>query len=62
LNKEYGTTILVTEAVYKRAENCFRFKTVDSVIAKGMTTKTRVYELVEAVREHTTRPRDGRAV
>ncbi len=49
LNKEYKTTILVSEAVRNRVENCFRFKTIASVIAKGMTTETRVYELVEAV-------------
>jgi adenylate cyclase len=49
LNKEYGTTILVSDAVRKRVEYCFRFKAVASVIAKGMTTETRVYELVEAV-------------
>ena len=49
LNKEYGTTILVSEAVRNRVENCFRFKSIGSVIAKGMTTETRVYELVEAV-------------
>jgi adenylate cyclase len=49
LNKEYGTTILVSEAVRNRVEHCFRFKAVASVIAKGMTTETQVYELVEAV-------------
>jgi len=49
LNKEYGTSILVSEAVRKRVEHCFRFKAIASVIAKGMTTETRVYELVEAV-------------
>jgi adenylate cyclase len=49
LNKQYGTTILVSEAVRNRVEHCFRFKAVASVIAKGMTTETRVYELVEAV-------------
>ena len=49
LNKEYGTTILVSEAVRKRVGHCFRFNAVASVIAKGMTTETRVYELVEAV-------------
>jgi len=50
LNKEYGTTILVSEAVRERAKHCFRFNPLASVIAKGMTTETRVYELVEAVR------------
>jgi adenylate cyclase len=49
LNKEYGTTILVSEAVRERVEHCFRFDPVASVIAKGMTTETRVYELVETV-------------
>ena len=51
LNKEYKTTILVSEAVRNRVENCFRFKTIASVIAKGMTIETQVYELVEAVAE-----------
>jgi adenylate cyclase len=49
LNKEYGTTILVSEAVRERVEHRFRFDPVASVIAKGMTTETRVYELVETV-------------
>ena len=49
LNKEYRTTILVSEAVRKRVESCFRFNSIASVIAKGMTTETRVYELVGAV-------------
>jgi adenylate cyclase len=49
LNKEYGTTILVSEAVRNRVEYCFRFKAIASVIAKGMTTETRVHELVGAV-------------
>jgi len=47
LNKEYGTAILVSEAVQDRVQDCFRFRAVASVIAKGMTTETRVYELVE---------------
>jgi adenylate cyclase len=49
LNKEYGTTILVSEAVRNRVEHRFRFRDIASVIAKGMTTETRVYELVSAV-------------
>jgi adenylate cyclase len=49
LNKEYGTTILVSEAITGRAQRSFRFRSVASVIAKGMSTKTRVYELVEAI-------------
>jgi adenylate cyclase len=48
LNKECGTRILVSKAVRNRVGHCFRFKAIASVIAKGMTTETRVYELVEA--------------
>jgi adenylate cyclase len=50
LNKEYGTTILVSEAVCRRVEHSFRCRLVASVIAKGMTAETRVYELIEAFR------------
>ena len=49
LNKEYGTTILVSEAIRERVEHRFRLKPIASVIAKGMTTETRVYELIEAI-------------
>jgi adenylate cyclase len=49
LNKGYGTRMLVSEAVRSRVEHRFRFKPIASVTAKGMTTETRVYELVEAV-------------
>jgi adenylate cyclase len=49
LNKQYGTTILVSEVVCRRAEHRFRFKPIASVTAKGMTTETRVHELIEAV-------------
>jgi adenylate cyclase len=57
MNKEFGTTILVSGAVRDRVENCFRFKIVGSVIAKGLTTETNVYELVEAVHDGTIRRR-----
>jgi adenylate cyclase len=49
LNKEYGTTILVSEAVQARVADRFRFRPLASVVAKGMTRETFVYELVEAV-------------
>jgi adenylate cyclase len=48
LNKGYGTTILVSEAVHNRVKHSFRFRPVASVTAKGMTMETRVYELIEA--------------
>ena len=48
LNKEYGTTILVSAAVRERVAHGFHFKAVASVVVKGMTTETEVYELVGA--------------
>jgi len=48
LNKQFGTVILVSEAVYLRARHCFQFRAFESVIAKGMTKKTHVFELVGA--------------
>ena len=62
VNKEYKTAILVSESVRNRVEHCFRFNSVASVTAKGMTTETRVYELVEAVAEDAFRLRKAPAV
>jgi adenylate cyclase len=45
LNKQFGTTILVSEAVYLRVQHLFSFKAFASVTAKGMTKETRVFEL-----------------
>jgi adenylate cyclase len=46
LNKQFGTAILVSEDVYLRVQPYFRFRALESVIAKGMTKQTRVFELV----------------
>lgn len=51
LNKQYGTAILVSEEVHSRVAHSFRFRAIDSVIAKGMTKETRIYELIEATHE-----------
>lgn len=48
LNKEYGTAVIVSEDVYARVRHRFHFRAIASVVAKGMTSETRVYELVEA--------------
>lgn len=45
LNKQVGTTILVSEDVYLRVCNQFRFNAFDAVVAKGMTKETRIFEL-----------------
>jgi adenylate cyclase len=48
LNKDYGTSILVSDAVRERVQHHFRFRSVASVTAKGMTSETQVSELVAA--------------
>ena len=45
LNKEFGTTILVSEDVCRRVEDLFKFRGLDAIVAKGMTKETRVFEL-----------------
>lgn len=46
LNKQFGTTILVSEDVYSRVRHGFQFRAFESVIANGMTKETRIFELV----------------
>jgi adenylate cyclase len=60
LNKQYGTEILISEAVYARVKERFRCRYVDSVVAKGMIAQTRIYELLEEVETRVTE-HDSRA-
>jgi adenylate cyclase len=46
LNKVYGTTILVSEAIRRRAGDGFLFREVDRVAVKGKRQAVIVYELV----------------
>jgi adenylate cyclase len=48
LNKQFGTAILVSEDVYSRVQHSFHFRPLESVLAKGMTKQTHVFELVGA--------------
>jgi adenylate cyclase len=48
LNKEFGTTILVSEDVHRRVGNLFKFRAFDAVVAKGMTKETGIFELLGA--------------
>jgi adenylate cyclase len=45
LNKDYGTEILVSEAVRDRVADHFAFNSVDTVRPKGFEAAVRVYEL-----------------
>jgi len=49
LNKEYGTAILVSDAVRCRVENLFRFRSIGFVPVRGMTTEIQVHEIIETV-------------
>eukprot|EP00741_Cyanophora_paradoxa_P002194 tig00000553_g2126.t1 len=46
LNKRYGTTILISEDVERRAREKFFCRLVDLVVLKGRTRPCRIYELV----------------
>src|SRR6185436_16507256 len=46
LNKHYGTTILVSEAVREETKDEFAFRLVDVVAVKGRSRGVRVYELL----------------
>ena len=46
LNKQYGTTILVSETVQEAAKHAFAFRLLDRVAVKGRTRGIAVYELI----------------
>lgn len=46
LNKEYGTEILVSEAVRSRVADRFAFRPVDKVTPRGFASPIQVYELL----------------
>ncbi len=48
-NKNYGTEILVSEAVRERVAEKFVFKLVDTVRPKGFEAAVSVYELAAAM-------------
>lgn len=47
MNKDYGTTILVSSVVAEARTEYFMFRPLGSAHAKGRTTELQVYELVE---------------
>jgi adenylate cyclase len=46
LNKSYGTAVLVSEAVARRAAGPFAFRQVDTIRPKGFADTVRVFELL----------------
>lgn len=48
LNKQYGTTILASEAIHKEVKDVFEFRLLDCVAVKGKLQGIHVYELLGA--------------
>jgi adenylate cyclase len=46
LNKNYGTSVLVSEAVKNRVEARFAFRNVDRIRPKGFAAEVQIYELL----------------
>jgi adenylate cyclase len=46
LNKQYGTTVIASEAVHEQTKEGFTFRLLDIVAVKGKTHGVRVYELL----------------
>lgn len=46
LNKQYGTDILVSDAVRQRVAHSFRFRAVDTITPKGFAVAVEVFELL----------------
>jgi adenylate cyclase len=46
LNKQYGTSIIVSETVMKNAERDFEFRLLDKVAVKGRSEAVQIYELL----------------
>jgi adenylate cyclase len=53
MNKQYGTSILVSDAVRRKASRDFVFRRVDIVEAKGTSLPVTVYELLGERQEGT---------
>ncbi|MBS1151309.1 MAG: Adenylate cyclase [Myxococcaceae bacterium] len=51
LNKQYGTTILVSHEVQRRAQHQFAFRRLDLVAVKGKSNAIPVYELLGALEQ-----------
>ena len=57
LNKQYATTILVSESIHDAAKDAFAFRRLDRVAVKGRTEGVLVYELLGDARSAAARIR-----
>ncbi len=53
LNKDYMTSIIISEATYEHAKSDFHCRILDSVVVKGREASIKVYELVTSKEDDT---------
>jgi len=46
LNKDYGTEIIVSDAIRQQVADRFAFRLIDTITPKGFATSIRIYELL----------------
>ncbi|MGA2230153.1 MAG: adenylate/guanylate cyclase domain-containing protein [Tepidisphaeraceae bacterium] len=56
LNKQYGTTIIVSESMFQEAGRSFSFRLLDRVAVKGKKQGVQVYELLGPIASDASRP------
>jgi adenylate cyclase len=47
LNKQYGTSIMISETTYQKVRGRFHCRYLDEVVVKGKTEAVRIYELID---------------
>ena len=55
LNKQYGTTLLVSEMIYQQVGNAFQFRLLDRVAVKGKKHAVKVYGLLGSAQDRACR-------
>ncbi|MGM4905332.1 adenylate/guanylate cyclase domain-containing protein [Tardiphaga sp. 866_E4_N2_1] len=61
LNKDYGTSVLVSEAVKERVDSLFLFRSVARIKPKGFAAEVQIYELLGARDQHSAAASDRHA-
>jgi adenylate cyclase len=61
LNKDYGTSVLVSEAVKERVDSLFLFRSVARIKPKGFAAEVQIYELLGARDQHSVAASDRHA-
>jgi adenylate cyclase len=61
LNKDYGTSVLVSEAVKERVDSLFLFRSVARIKPKGFAAEVQIYELLGARDQHSVAVSDRHA-